>query len=107
MLTVFFSQEGVIHHEQHQMVKLLTWNTMSKFSIGCVMQRSKSDLHHRSEVTSSCTHPCHLVQNFWAKHQTLQLSQPYLLDMAPCNYFLFPKDENVLKGNRFQDTEIK
>ena len=37
----------------HQMVKLLTRSTTSKFSMGCEMQCGTGDLHHGSEVTDS------------------------------------------------------
>jgi len=39
----------------HQIVKLLTRNTISKLSIGCVMQCGANGMHHGSEVTGRCT----------------------------------------------------
>ena len=40
---------------------------------------------------------------YLTKHQITQLTQPtYSLDVAPCNFWLFPKLESPLKGKRFQ-----
>jgi len=46
------------------------------------------------------------VQQFLAKHGTAKLQQPpYSPDLAPCDFFLFPRLKKVLKGNRFYATE--
>ena len=48
----------------------------------------------------------HAVQHFLAKHNIPQLQHPpYSPDMAPCDFFLFPKIKNQLKGRSFQDIE--
>ena len=48
----------------------------------------------------------HLAQQFLAKHGTAQLQQPpYSPDLAPCDFFLFPRLKKVLKGHRFEATE--
>ena len=45
----------------------------------------------------------HLAQQFLAKHGTAQLQQPpYSPDLAPCDFFLFPRLKRVLKGHRFE-----
>ena len=52
------------------------------------------------------THTSHLVQQFLAKHGTAQLQQPpYSPDLAPCDFFLFPRLKKVLKGYRFEAME--
>jgi len=41
-----------------------------------------------------------------AKHGTAQLQQPpYSPDLAPCDFFLFPRLKKVLKGYRFEAME--
>jgi len=51
-------------------------------------------------------HTSHLVQQFLAKHGTAQLQQaPYSPDLAPCDFFLFPRLKKGLKGHRFEATE--
>jgi len=59
-------------------------------------------LHHNNAPA----HTSHLVQQFLAKHGTAQLQQPpYSPDLAPCEFFLFPRLKKVLKGHRFEATE--
>ena len=59
-------------------------------------------LHHENVPA----HTSHLVQQFLAKHGTAELQQPpYSPDLAPCDFFLFPRLKKVLKGHRFEATE--
>ena len=56
-------------------------------------------LHHNNAPT----HTSHLVQNFLAKHQITQVTQPhYSPDLVPCDFWLSPKLKSPLKGKRFQ-----
>ena len=44
-----------------------------------------------------------LMQRFLAKHQITQVTQPpHSPDLAPRNFWLFPKLKSLLKGKRFQ-----
>ena len=48
-------------------------------------------------------HASHGSCRFLAKHQITQVTQPpYSPDLAPCNFWLFPKLKSPLKGKRFQ-----
>jgi len=59
-------------------------------------------LHH----DNAPSHTSHLVQQFLAKHGTAELQQPpYSPDLAPCDFFLFPRLNKVLKGHRFEATQ--
>ena len=59
-------------------------------------------LHH----DNASTHTSHLVQQFLAKHGTAELQQPpYSPDLAPCDFFLFPRLKKVLKRHQFEETE--
>jgi len=59
-------------------------------------------LHH----DNATTHTSNLVQQFSAKHGTAQLQQPpYSPDLAPCDFFLFPRLKKVQKGHQFEATE--
>ena len=43
------------------------------------------------------------MQSFLVKHQITQVTQlPYNPDLAPCDFWLFPKLKSPLEGNRFQ-----
>jgi hypothetical protein len=46
---------------------------------------------------------------FLVKHCITQVCQsPYILDLAPCDFWLFPKLKSLLKGRKFQTSnEIK
>ena len=49
------------------------------------------------------SHSSFLVCDFLAKHATTVLPQPlYSPDLAPADFFLFPKLKSTLKGRRFE-----
>jgi hypothetical protein len=51
-------------------------------------------------------HSSHLIQDFLAKHGIPQVRQaPYSPDMAPCDFWLFPKLKMLLEGFRFESRE--
>jgi hypothetical protein len=57
-------------------------------------------LHHDNE---SC-HAAPSVRDFLAKHSIPVVPHPpYSPDLAPCDFFLFPRLKSILKGKRFQD----
>ena len=50
------------------------------------------------------SHSSNLVQQFLSKHSVALLRQPpYSPDIAPCDFWLFPKLRISLKGQRFDD----
>ena len=56
--------------------------------------------HYNMPAHASC-----LVQSFLVKNQFSQVTQtPYSPDLAPCDFWLFPKLKSPLKGKRFQTT---
>ena len=59
-------------------------------------------LHHDNALD----HASHLVQNFFAKLAVTRVTHPpYNPDLAPCNFWLFPKLKSPLKGKRFQNID--
>ena len=59
-------------------------------------------LHH----DNTPTHALCLMHRFLAKHQITQVTQPpYSPDLAPCDFWLFPKLKSPLKGKRFQTVD--
>ena len=49
-----------------------------------------------------------MPREFLAKNNIAVLEQPpYSPDLAPCAFFLYPKLKKVIKGTRFQDSEVK
>ena len=60
-------------------------------------------LHHHNVPT----HASHFVQSFLEKHQITQVTQPpYKPELAPCDFWLFPKLKSPLKGKRFQTVNV-
>ena len=56
-------------------------------------------LHH----DNTATHASRLMQSILAKHQITQVTQhPYSPDLAPCNFWLFPKLKSLWKGKDFR-----
>jgi hypothetical protein len=52
------------------------------------------------------SHSWFLVRDFLAKHATTVLPQPlYSPDLAPADFFLFPKLKSTLKGRHFESIE--
>jgi histone-lysine N-methyltransferase SETMAR len=115
LLTVFFDYRGVVHKEF-----LPTGQTVNKEYYLSVMQRLRESirknrpdlwknnswfLHH----DNAPAHNSMLVRNFLAKNSTRIIPQaPYSPDMAPCDFFLFAKLKNPLRGHRFNTIdEIK
>ena len=59
-------------------------------------------LHH----DNAPAHASLLIRSYLAKHQTVVVPHPpYSPDLAPANFFLFPKLKTTLKGRRFQTIE--
>jgi len=59
-------------------------------------------LHH----DNASAHASLLIRSYLAKHQTSVVPHPpYSPDLAPADFFLFPKLKTTLKGCRFQTTE--
>ncbi|KAG7154567.1 Mariner Mos1 transposase-like 2 [Homarus americanus] len=59
-------------------------------------------LHH----DNAPAHASLLICDFLAKHETTIVPRsPYSPDLAPANFFLFPKLKSTQKGHRFQTIE--
>ena len=56
-------------------------------------------LHH----DNAPAHAPHLMQSILVKHQITRVTQPhYSPDVVPCDFWLFPKLNSPLRGERFQ-----
>ncbi|KAG5316889.1 MOS1T transposase, partial [Acromyrmex insinuator] len=59
-------------------------------------------LHH----DNAPAHTSLLVREFLTKNNTLMMPQPpYSPDLAPCDFFLFPKLKRPMKGRRYATIE--
>lgn len=112
MLTVFFDYDGIIHYEfappgqtvtQHYYLEVLR---RLREKIRRKRPEKWADnsfvLHH----DNAPAHSAHRIKDFLAKTKTTVINHPaYSPDLAPCDYFLFPKLKFKLKGRRFEDVE--
>jgi len=112
LLTVFLDSHGVVYHEytsQGQTVSKQYYEGVL-CRLRNAVRRKRPDLwaaetwqlHH----DNSPTHSSHVIQGFLAKHNIPLIRQaPYSPDMAPCDFWLFPKMKMPLKGTRFESRE--
>jgi hypothetical protein len=112
LLTVFFDYRGIVHHsyapegqtinkEYHlEVIRHLcdaVWRKRPDLWASCNWQ-----LHH----DNAPAHSSHLIQSFLAKHGFPVVCQaPYSPDMAPCDFWLFPKLKRPLKSSQFDSRE--
>lgn len=65
--------------------------------------KNKSWILHQDNAP---VHTALVVKSFLAKHGIPVLEHPpYSPDLAPCDFFMFPKVKEVLKGTRFETVE--
>ena len=112
MLITFFDSRGLIHHKfvpqgqtvnQHFYQEVLERLMLRMQQVRCKQWENSAWLLHHDNAPA---HKAPSVRQFLAKRQVTELSHlPYLPDMAPCDFCLFPKVKQVLKGSRFEDLQ--
>lgn len=112
MLIAFFDSEGLIHHEFVPPGTTVTGQFYAE-----VLARLRQRIHRvrpRFRQNGSWfllhdnarPHIALPVKRFLAKHEVVELHHPpYSPDLAPADFFLFPKLKTVIKGTRFVDVE--
>jgi len=105
MLIAFFDVKGIVHAEV-----LPQGHTMNqhiyKEVLRSLMRSVREKKRHMYEKESWLLHhdnaPAHnalSIREFLAKNNITVLKQPP--DLAPCDFFLFPKLKEFMKGNKF------
>jgi hypothetical protein len=108
MLIVFFDIRGIVYHEFVPHCQTVNKNFYCEV-LRCLrenVRRKRSDLcHAKNWILHDDNAPCHqalLAREFLASHNMLSLPHPpYSSDLAPADFFLFPKMKMQLKGCRF------
>jgi transposase len=112
MLIVFFYWKGIVRHEF-----VPRGETVNKEFYLKVMKRLREAVRRkRPEAWTNKTWMLHhdnappdaslLIREFLAKQETIVVPQPlYSPDLAPADFFLFPKLKSTLKGRRFRMVE--
>lgn len=112
MMIVFFDVKGIVHIEwvpegqtvnQHYYISVLT-------TLRERVRRKRNDLWKKKTwILHQDNAPAHnalSVKTFLANHNIPILDHPpYSPDLAPCDFFLFPKVKSALKGTRFESVE--
>ncbi|UYV73503.1 hypothetical protein LAZ67_10003842 [Cordylochernes scorpioides] len=108
LLTVFFDCRGVVHHEFLPQGRTVNKEYYLQFmrNLREAIRQKRPDLwKNKNWVLHHDNTPAHtslLVRDFLAKNNTLMMPQPlYSPDLAPCDFFLFPKLKRPMKGRRY------
>ncbi|UYV76007.1 hypothetical protein LAZ67_13002113 [Cordylochernes scorpioides] len=108
LLTVFFDCRGVVHHEflpQGRTVNKEYYLQVMRNLREAIRQKRPDLWKNKNWLLHHDNAPAHtslLARNFLAKNNTLMMPQPpYSPDMAPCDFFLFPKLKRPMKGRRY------
>ena len=112
MLIVFFDVHGIVHLEflpQGQTINQNVYKDILRRLMRSVREKRRELWETKSWLLHHDNAPAHnalSIQQFLAENNITVLEQPpYSPDLAPCNFFLFPKLKGVIKGTRFQDSK--
>ncbi|UYV76479.1 hypothetical protein LAZ67_14000549 [Cordylochernes scorpioides] len=108
LLVAFLDKKGIFHHEYipagQTVIKDMYLGILRRLREAIRKKRPEKwtnggwILHH----DNARPHTAHLMTSFLAKNGTqILLQPPYFPDIAPNDFFLFPKLEAVLKGRHF------
>ncbi|UYV80207.1 hypothetical protein LAZ67_18002011 [Cordylochernes scorpioides] len=105
LLTLFFDCRGVVHHEflpQGRTVNKEYYLQVTRNLREAIRQKRPDLWKNKNWLLHHDNAPAHtslLVRDFMAKNNTLMMPQPpYSPDLAPCDFFLFPKLKRPMKG---------
>lgn len=112
LLTLFFDTQGLVHCEYAppgQTVNKQYYLEVLKRLRDAVRRKrpekwrsGKWFLHH----DNAPAHTAAIIQDYLAKHHIRTVPQPpYSPDLAPCDFYMFPRLKMTLKGHRFDDIE--
>ena len=112
MLIAFFDIDGLIHHEfvpTGQKVNKEFYKTVLQHLRDAVRRHCPEKWRSSNWILHHDNTPAHravTTNEFLAKHKIPSLPQPpYSLDLAPCDFFLFPQLKKTMKGHRFNYIE--
>ena len=112
MLIVFFDVHGIVHVEflpQGQTINQNVYKDILRRLMRSVREKRRELWETKSWLLHHDNAPAHnalSIRQFLAENNIAVLEQPpYSPDLAPCDFFLFPKLKGVIKGTRFQDSK--
>ena len=111
-LIAVFDVHGIVHAEflpQGQTINQHVYKNILRRLMRSMREKKREMWESRSWLLHHDNAPAHNalgIREFFAKNNIAVLEQPlYSPDLAPCDFFLFPKLMEVIKGTRFQDSE--
>jgi len=111
VMVVFFDWKGIVHHEfvpRGQMVNQQLYQVVLVHLRDAVCRKRPEIWENQIWMLHHDNAPAHasLIRSYLAKHQaSIVPHPPYSLDLAPADFFLFPKLKTTLKGHCFQTIE--
>ena len=109
MLITFFDHHGLVHHEfvpQGQTVNQLFYKEVLTRLINKICQKRRASWAQKTLILHHDNAPAHTalsVKQFLVLKEITTLHHPsYSSDLAPCDFFLFPKLKSILKGTCFE-----
>ena len=112
MLITFFNVRGIVHSEflpQSQTINQQVYKKSLWLLLRSVREKrrelwqDKLWLHHHDNAPA---HNTLSIQQLLAEKNIAVLEQPpYSPDLAPCDCFLFPELNGIIKGTRFEGVE--
>ena len=112
MLITFFDVHEIIHAEflpQGQTINQHVYKNILGSLMRSVWEKRRELWETRPRMLHHDNAPAHnalTIREFLAKNNIAVLEQPpYSPDLAPCDFFLFPKLKEVIKETRFQDSK--
>ena len=112
MLITFFDHQGMVHQEfipQGQTVNQHFCKEVLTHFVNKIHQKQRASWAGKTWILhydNASAHTALNVKQFLvSKEITMLHHPPYLPDLAPCNFFLFPKLKEILKGTHFQGVE--
>ena len=112
MLIAFFDLHRIVHPKflpQGQTIYQQVYKTILRRLMRSVREKRRKLWETRSWLLHHDNVPSHNavgIPEFLAKNNNAALEQPpYSPDLAPCDFFVFPKDKKTIQGTRFQDSE--
>ena len=109
----FFYHEGVVHHEYAPPGQIITKEYYIKVHrwLRDTVRRKRLQFwasgNWRLYHNNATAHSWSLMYAFLGKHHiTLVCQSPYSPDLAPCDFWLFPKLKSPLKARRFVNVMV-
>ena len=112
MLIAFFDHHGMAHHEfvpQGQTVNQHFYKEVLTCLVKKIRQKQRVSRVGKTWILHHNNAPAHTAlsvkQFLVSKEITMLHHPPYLPNLAPCDFFLFPKLKRILMETNFQGVE--